>query len=314
MRTDETKKRFHKFSTDLCSVFREVLMVFIVSFIFAGCNTWQADDIPNDTLKTGLDQIDTMTLADHSTAPPVTVEQAAEQVAQQVSEPNQPRKIVTLSIEQVRAAALANNLDLNIELVNPSIAQQALDEEQARFDPAVYGSTRYQRTDTVGTGDISKGQTSEVGIEKSLPVGGEIQVGVPFSDDYSSGSLAEAATSISYIQSLLRGAGTRVNTQAIRIAAHQWNMTSARTKLVAIHLLANADMLYWRLYAARKELEVRREQYKLRYCAASWSEPRTSPEIADSSIRSRRRSIRRTCRCVQVRPWQASLVLRPLGE
>jgi outer membrane protein len=32
---------------------------------------------------------------------------------------------------------------------------------------------------------------------------------------------------------------------------------------VAIILLSNADIAYWRLYAARKELEVRREQYKL---------------------------------------------------
>jgi outer membrane protein TolC len=62
---------------------------------------------------------------------------------------------------------------------------------------------------------------------------------------------------------LLRGSGTRVNTLSIRVAEHQQNIVSAQTKLSAISLLANADIIYWRLYAARKALDVRQEQYKL---------------------------------------------------
>ena len=263
MKTCKAEKQFNKCCSGLSLLCRQAMIVFAVLIILAGCNTWQTDDIPNQTLKTGLGKIDTIKLADLSTQPPVTVEQATEQITQEVTEPNQPRKTVTLSIEQVRAAALANNLDLNVELVNPLIAQQSLEEEKARFDSTVFGSTDYQRAETVGTGSVSRSQAGELGIEKSLPTGGDIQVGLPFSDNYSSGGLAEAAASVSYVQSLLRGAGKRVNTQSIRIAAHQWNITSARTKLVAINLLANADFAYWRLYAARKELEVRQEQYKL---------------------------------------------------
>jgi outer membrane protein TolC len=232
--------------------------------ICTGCDTWRIEEsVSNEHLKTGLDKIDTVRLADHSISPPVTIEQATEKIAQQATEPNEARKTMTLFIEKVRAATLANNLDMKVELVSPSIAQRILDEQQAKFEPTIFGSTNYQRSEAVGTGSISKSQTGELGIEKPLPTGGEIQVGLPFSDDYSSGGLADAAGSVSYVQSLLRGAGTRVNTQSIRIAGHQWNITSARTKLVAIHLLANADITYWRLYAAHKELEVRREQYKL---------------------------------------------------
>jgi len=242
---------------------RQAIIVFAILLVLTGCNTWQTGDISNETLKTGLDRIDTIKLADHSISPPVTVEQATQQIVQQVTEPNEARKTATLSIEQVRVATLANNLDLKVELVNPSIAQRIIDEEQAKFESTISGSTNYQRTEAVGTGAVSKTQTGELGIEKPLPTGGEIQVGLPLSEDYSSGGLAEAAASVSYVQSLLRGAGTRINTQSIRIARHQWNITSARTKLVAIYLLANADIAYWRLYSARKELEVRREQYKL---------------------------------------------------
>jgi outer membrane protein len=263
MRKCKIKNQLNKFHSGLYSAFRIAIIVFAVPIILAGCHDWQTDSISNETLKTGLDRIDTIKLADHSTQPPVTVEQATLQIIKEANEPNQPVHTVELTLEQVRAAALANNLDLNVELVNPSIVQKSLEEEKAIFDSTIFGETNYQRSETVGTGVISKSQSSELGIEKPLPTGGGIQVGLPFSDNYSSGGLAQAAASVSYIQSLLKGAGTRVNTQSIRIAAHQWNITSARTKLVAIILLSNADIAYWRLYAACKELEVRREQYKL---------------------------------------------------
>ncbi len=236
----------------------------IMLIISTGCTSLSRIEQSDSKLPAEkLTRIDTVRLADHSISPPVTVEQATEQINQQVAEPNQPGKTVTLSIEQVRMATLVNNLDLKVELVNPSIAQRTLEEEQAKFESTIFGSTNYQRNEAVGTGAVSKTQTGELGIEKPLPTGGEIQVGLPLSEDYSAGGLAEAAASVSYVQSLLRGAGTRINTQSIRIARHQWNITSARTKLVAIYLLANADIAYWRLYSARKELEVRREQYKL---------------------------------------------------
>lgn len=243
---------------------RRIVIVLVVLIILTGCSTSYLEEETNSkAMMMGLDKIDTVQLSEHSTSPPVTVEQATQQITQQVTEPNEARKTVTLSVEQVRAATLANNLDLKVELVSPSIAQRILDEEQAKFESTIFGSTNYQRTEAVGTGAVSKTQTSELGIEKPLPTGGEIRVGLPFNEDYSSGGLTEAAASVSYIQSLLSGAGTRINTQSIRIARHQWNITSARTKLVAIYLLASADIAYWRLYSARKELEVRREQYKL---------------------------------------------------
>ncbi len=237
----------------------------LVVLIFTGCTTSSIkEETTNKALKDKLAKIDTVQLAEHSASPPVTVEQATEQIAKQVTEPNEARKTVTLSIEQVRAYALANYLDLKVELVSPSIAQSAFDEEQAKFESTFFGSTGIQHAEAVGTGDVSETRASEVGIEKPLPTGGSIRVGMPFSDDDSdSGGLAAASASFSYIQSLLHGAGTRINTQLIRIAGHQWNIISARTKLAAIYLLANADIEYWRLYAARKELDVRREQYRL---------------------------------------------------
>ncbi len=239
-----------------------ILLTIAISLlsIFSGCPAKKLDQSVNHQLLKKLGAIDTTQLTDHSTSPPITVEEATEQITQKIDESNEPNNTIELSLEQVRAAVLANNLDLKVELVNPSITKRSLDEEQAKFEPEVFGSANFDRISD--TGSATKTYSSEVGIDKPLPTGGSIQLTLPVSET-NNGGLAQAAASVSYIQSLLRGAGTRVNTQSIRIANHQWNITNARTKLTAIRLLANADIAYWYLYAARKELDVRREQYKL---------------------------------------------------
>jgi outer membrane protein len=255
-------KRQH--SEQLQCVLVRIIVMSVVPVILMGCSIWSTEkNVSSERFRKKLDRIDTIQLADQSVSEPITVEQATQQITNEVNEPNETKSTVKLSLEQVRAAALENNLDLKVELVNPSIAKRTVDEEQAKFEATIFGSTNYQRAEAVGTGVISREQTSELGIEKPLPTGGEVQVDLPFSDDYTSGGVAEAAASVSYVQSLLRGAGTRINIQSIRIAEHQWNIVSAETKLAAIGLLANADVAYWRLYAARKDLDVRKEQYKL---------------------------------------------------
>jgi outer membrane protein TolC len=72
-----------------------------------------------------------------------------------------------------------------------------------------------------------------------------------------------ATTSLSISQPLLQGAGKRVNTHSIRILEYQRQIIDAQTKLEVIRVLANADRGYWRLYAARRELEVRKKEYEL---------------------------------------------------
>jgi outer membrane protein TolC len=69
--------------------------------------------------------------------------------------------------------------------------------------------------------------------------------------------------SLSISQPLLRNAGKRVNTYSIRIAEYERQITDARTKLEVISVIAAVDRVYWRLYAARRELEVRKQQYDL---------------------------------------------------
>ncbi|MBN1506315.1 MAG: TolC family protein [Sedimentisphaerales bacterium] len=227
----------------------------------AGCSQSQKAHEPDlKALAPKLNQIEMIQLTEQSQSEPVTIQEAAEQLARATVEPNEPRPTVELTLQEIRTAALANNLDLKVELLDPAIAQQSVDVERAKFESVFFGSAQYSE-DKPATGNPFAARAYEVGVATPLPTGTSITASVPLWDDDS--GVSDAAVSVSVVQSLLRDAGTRVNTQSIRIATYEKGIVDAGTKLTAINILANIDISYWLLYAARKELDVRREQYKL---------------------------------------------------
>jgi outer membrane protein len=235
-----------------------------IVFGLTSCSVPKLKESPRiATLTTQLDKIDTVRLEEQSRTQPVTVAEAMTQLVEEITEPNETVATVELTLEEVRAAALANNLDLKVELVDPAIAQQSLDAERAKFEAVLGAGMRHRRASD--TDSSSRINTYSVGVDQPLVTGGVLSVGLPFSDSHTSNTdgLSDAALSVSYIQSLLRGAGTTINTHSIRIVGYEKQAVDAYTKLSAIQILAQADTAYWRLYAAQRDLAVRREQYKL---------------------------------------------------
>ncbi len=260
-------KKSCKLLTKLCSPMRYVnlrIIAALICLLVVGCGTPTLREDPRvAALTAGLNTIDTVQAEDLSDSPPVSVEQATAEITEQIAEPNESIPAIELTLEQVRAATLANNLDLKIELIDPAIAQRSLDAERAKFEATFFGSAAYSISETE-TGVSSTSNSYEAGVEAPLHTGGSVTVGLPFgeSDSDDSGGLADAKVSVSYIQSLLRGGGTRINTNPIRIASYEKHAIDAFTKQAAIRLLAEADIAYWYLYVACRELDVRREQYK----------------------------------------------------
>lgn len=183
---------------------------------------------------------------------------------------------VALTLEQCRAIALQNNLELKATLVGPVIAQQRLDQERARFEAVFNANTTLNITDTPSVsyydeiyGSQAKGLFIDLGLERPLETGGSVAlratdarvrtdaIGTRFNPYYGS----DLTFSIS--QPLLRNAGIPTATYGIHIAALDRQITDARTRLEVIRLLASVDRLYWRVYGASKELEVRRQQLDL---------------------------------------------------
>ncbi|MHC4537248.1 MAG: TolC family protein, partial [Planctomycetota bacterium] len=187
-----------------------------------------------------------------------------------------PPEELELNLEQCRALTLENNLDLKVQLISPAIAAERVSEAESVFEAAFTSNMIYSKTDTPSASfldEISGSKTSylynDLGVQIPLRTGGTVRFDMAdnrlktgsiysvFDPSYSSDS------SLSISQPLLRNAGIRTNTHAIRIAEYERQITDARTKLEVIRVIAAVDRVYWRLYVARKELEVRKKQYDL---------------------------------------------------
>lgn len=181
-----------------------------------------------------------------------------------------------LSLEETRAWTLENNLDLKAQLISPTIRAQALRAEEAKFESTFYGAADWSKTDSPQVvsqfveGSMNETALLSTGVEIPLQTGGTINVDLydarrktnqtltDFDDIYYANDL-----SFSVSQPLLQGAGRRANLHSIRVARYGLRSTEAQTKLELINLLTVTDGFYWRLAAARMELEVRRQQYEL---------------------------------------------------
>jgi outer membrane protein TolC len=184
-----------------------------------------------------------------------------------------PAAPVPLTIEECRQLALGNNLDLRVELFNPTIAREQVTEERARFESLFTANANHSITDQATASQLSGNQSKDsnvaVGVNVPLRTGGNLQFELPISrseNDNQFSTLNPAyssdfAASISH--PLLRGAGPAVTNRGIRIAVYQYQSTQARTRLEVIRVLADVDRIYWRLYAARQLLDVRKKEYDL---------------------------------------------------
>ena len=215
-----------------------------------------------------------------------------------------------------------------MQLVNPAIAAERISQEEARFEALFSANGGVGKTDTPvpSTLDIAGSNVdysySGLGVRVPLRTGGTVNFDISdnrtktdslfavFNPSYSSDM------SLSLSQPLLRNAGHRVNTYSIRIAELQKQMTDARTKLEVIRVLAAVDKVYWRLYAARMLLDVRKKQYdlakKLYEQALRFVDAGDKPQVevvrteagvaqqleaiilAENSVRDRERDLKRT--------------------
>jgi outer membrane protein len=178
-----------------------------------------------------------------------------------------------LSIAEARAATLANNLDIQVALVNPAIDDQRVSEAEAAFNSAFTLRGVLVQTDTPTSSTLTDAQAEQQlltpGVRVPLLSGGTVSVSLPMRRSETNNSfstLNPAYTSdlqFSLSQPLLRGAGRRSTTHALRVAAIGRSVSETRTKATLINQLTAAERSYWLLYAAREELALRQEEFEV---------------------------------------------------
>ncbi len=244
---------------------KKLLLITYVLFIFAliGCEEFAKQE-QFYTVKTTPQQ--TREIQTLKLQPKADVNRPAEIYKQTGTE-------IKLNIEQCRAMTLVNNLDLKVQLIAPAIAAQRVSEEEAKFESSFFSNLSYsdvQQPSSVLISQASSYKSGDIDLGVTIPLQTGGQVTFDIADNRTSTNFNPtmpvsytAKSTLSISQPLLQGAGKRANTHSIRIAEYERRITDARTKLEVIRVLANADRGYWRLYAARRELEVRQKEYEL---------------------------------------------------
>ncbi len=180
---------------------------------------------------------------------------------------------VGLSLEQCRTMALQNNLGLKATLIGPKTAQAGVKAEEAKFEASFFTNVNFTKTDSPTASRLisSKNEFTDIntGVEMPLQTGGTLQFTLKDNRTKSNSEfqflnpIFENDFEVSISQPLLKNAGRRVSMHSIRIARYDKQIVDAQSKLEVISVLADAERYYWRLYAARKMLTVRQQQYAL---------------------------------------------------
>jgi outer membrane protein len=187
-----------------------------------------------------------------------------------------PPAEVRFSIEECRAVALQSSLELKTALINPTIAAARLSQEEAKFESTFFVNSTFGKSSSPSASYLSEISGSDVdsvrndlGVEVPLSTGGKVTFDAVDARTMSNAQFTQfnpsygPNSSVSISQPLLQNAGQWVNTYSIRIASYDRQTVDAQTKLDLITVLASLDRVYWRLYAARRELQVRQQQHDL---------------------------------------------------
>lgn len=151
---------------------------------------------------------------------------------------------VSLSLNDARVQAFTNNLGLRATLISPTIAAERVGEEEGRFNAVFTLDANWAEIDDAVATELADAQSTRQsitpGVTIPLRTGGELTISAPVSriETNNSFSLLNPAVTadlqVSLSHNLLRGAGRRVATHAIRLAEYDRQISEAQTKLEVV--------------------------------------------------------------------------------
>ncbi len=253
-----------------------LLVMVLATLCMAGCSVCgrYLDRIRDETDHLNLRVIEATRTDQYAASDPVSAEEASKKITEEVrSAEFEPPERISVSLADVRAAALANNLDLEVELLNPEIAAQDVSITQGRFDAVLGFEANRLHLDTPIfsllpspiAGTKSNSHHTDLSVQLPNRTGGTIAIERPIGAAQTDATpeVYDSDWRFSISQPLLRNAGVHVNTAPIRIAKYSTLQADASARLEVIRVLADTERQFWLVWAARKELEIRQQQLEL---------------------------------------------------
>ena len=210
-----------------------------------------------------------------------------------------------LSLDEAIRVALANSEVIRVlggvaavssgrSIYDTAIAGTAVEEEQARFDPAVLANNRWDRLEQptlsgsqIG-GNRSDGHNFGLGLSKTTIAGGTLNFGVTSDlvrEKPSTSALNPRTRSLlelEYKQPLLQGGGIRVNRVPIVLARNNTERSYFQLKDGVQGLVSNVIAAYWSLVSARTDVWATERQLEQAQFAYDLTEAKFETNIANA--------------------------------
>jgi len=174
-----------------------------------------------------------------------------------------------LSLKSYLELVMANNTDIQLELLTVETPKNAIQRAMGSWDPqatARFSSTRSTTASTdalAGAGTVvSLSQPASFSYSQIMPTGTQYSVsfsGSKFTTNSSFSTLNPSlATSLSFnfTQPLLRNRGLYVNRIPLMVARSRYSIAGYTLKSSLISLVASAESAYWDVIQARENLRV----------------------------------------------------------
>lgn len=188
----------------------------------------------------------------------------------------------TLTLRHAIEYALAQNLGLRIQSLEPDIAKEAIIGQEAAFDPSLFSRANlgqseleWEEIDGTPRQTISDSRSYALGVTKRVVTGTQVTAsashsrsdGSSFNPDLNQlvgGGLSERATlSLELTQPLLRDFGREVNLAPLRRAESQARAADLETRNAIFSILQQTEVAYWRLADAYQRRELRLSNLEL---------------------------------------------------
>ena len=153
----------------------------------------------------------------------------------------------SLTIQECIARALANNLDLQVERLNPTIAQWGIVSAQSVYDPVLGADVTYDnnrqpfRTETFGVAP---------GLSGKLPSGATYDLTAFDTRSLASNVTFLGSAGVSVSQPLLRNFGLGVNSAQIRVARKSWQIAGQNLATRVMDTVRQVNTAYYELIFA----------------------------------------------------------------
>lgn len=206
-----------------------------------------------------------------------------------VSNPENGQQELRLSLDESIRIALENSEVVRVlagdravssgqTIYDPGIANTAIDQSRARFDPTLAVSNTFTKDDTaLGrgidlapraaiAGTSTDGYLLDGSLSKTNPLGGTASLGVGVTQSNNNSNLlplnpqANYFTDISYVQPLMQGGGIAVNTAPVLIAGIETERSFFQFKGSIQELTRGVIEAYWALVFARTDRWARQQQ------------------------------------------------------